>query len=141
MRKSGPILVIDDDSEDLELIGDALKSLNVKNDIELFQNAHESLDYLSKTTTKPFFILCDVNMSQMSGFELRQEINKHKILELKSIPFLFLSTSGSAPDISRAYKLSAQGYFKKPDNFEGIKQMLKRIIEYWESCLHPMPEM
>src|SRR3954462_11502445 len=98
MQKNGPILVIDDDNEDLELIGDALKSLNVKNDIELFQDAHESLEFLAKTSRKPFFILCDVNMNEMSGFELRQEINKLENMELKSIPFLFLSTSGNNPD-------------------------------------------
>jgi CheY-like chemotaxis protein len=138
MQKSGPILVIDDDTEDLELIGDALKSLNVKNDIELFQNAHESLDYLAKTNRRPFFILCDVNMGNMSGFELRQEINKDERLELKSVPFLFLSTSDNNPDITMAYKLAAQGYFKKPDNFEEIKLMLQKIISYWESCLHPV---
>ena len=140
MQINGPILVIDDDAEDLELIGDALKSLHVKNDIELFQNAYESLEYLTKSDIKPFFILCDVNMNQMNGFELRQAINKDERLGMKTIPFLFLSTSGHNPDITKAYKLSAQGYFKKPDNFEEIRLMLQRIISYWESCLHPVPE-
>ena len=137
MSQQGPIIVIDDDTEDLELIKAAFNTLNLKNDMLLFDDANKFLDFLQATETQPFFILCDVNMDQMNGFELQERIFNDERLRVKSIPFLFLSTSSSIRGIHKAYSLSVQGYFKKADGFHEIISMLKRIIEYWEYCLHP----
>ena len=76
-------------------------------------------------------------MHQLDGFQLREKIYQDTQLRFKSIPFLFLSTSSSKPGINKAYSLSVQGYFKKPDSFEEMIAMLKRIIEYWDFSLHP----
>ncbi len=137
MGLNGPIILIDDDADDLNFIAEALRALNVSNEICPFDNAISSLQFLKQPDVNPFFILCDVNMSQMNGFELLQEINQDERLRLKSIPFLFLSTAGTRPGITKAYKLAVQGYFKKPDNFEEIKALLNHIISYWNTCLHP----
>jgi CheY-like chemotaxis protein len=137
MPNTGPIIIIDDDADDLNLIDEAFKSLDCDNEIILFENPQQSLDFLKKTDKQPFFILCDVNMHQFNGFDLRQELNKDENLRVKSIPFLFLSTAGDEAAIKYAYKLSVQGYFKKPISFDGIRDMLQSIISYWANCLHP----
>ena len=116
-----PNLLIDDDVDDLNFITEALMSLNVSNEIYRFDNAPEFLEFLKKSDKIPFFILCDVNMSQMNGYELLQEINKDERLRSKLIPFLFLSTAGTKNGVTNAYKMAVQGYFKKPDNFDAIK--------------------
>jgi CheY-like chemotaxis protein len=72
----------------------------------------------------------------INGFDLRK-INADDNLRIKTIPFLFLSTSANKQDINKAYSLSAQGYFKKPNSFEEVVKMLEQIMGYWDCCLHP----
>ena len=136
-EKENPIVIIDDDDEDLELIREAFRELSVKNDRLCFKSAHEALLFLKNSETQPLFILCDVNMHMLSGFELREILHKDELLRLKSIPFLFLSTSDELRGITNAYNLAVQGYFVKPDSFENLVSMLKSIIEYWGYCKHP----
>lgn len=135
--QDGPILIVDDDEEDLELIKDAFISINVQNEIICMESGPELLSYLRATRKQPLFILCDVNMPLMNGFLLREEINKDKSLLLKSIPFLFLSTSANKEEVSRAYKLTVQGYLKKPTSFTQFQEVLKDTVAYWRHCIHP----
>ena len=132
-----PILIIDDDVDDLELITEAFKELNVKNQLVCFSEAAMALNFLKSSELQPLFILCDVNMNAVNGFELRQTLYDDDKLRLRSIPFLFLSTAGNRPDIAKAYDLAVQGYFRKPNSYDGIVDMLKCIIEYWNFCQHP----
>lgn len=132
-----PILIIDDDIEDLELISEAFKELDSENELLCFNEADKVLDFLRDSNQQPLFILCDVRMNSMNGFELREKIFRDEKLRIKSIPFLFLSTDGNRTDITKAYNLSVQGYFRKPDSYVGIVEMLRSIINYWDCCQHP----
>ncbi len=135
--QDGPILIIDDDLEDLELIRDVFVSINVKNEILFFSSGPELLHFLRTSDKQAFFILCDINMPGMNGFTLREEINNDEALKVKSIPFLFLSTSAKRAEVLKAYTLTVQGYLKKPDSFSEYQDMLKDTVAYWENCLHP----
>lgn len=139
MEKTGPIILIDDDSDDLEIYKQALHSLDVKNKILSFETAEESLEYLKHSTEPCFFILCDVNMPKMDGLELRKQLTKDDQLKLKSIPFIFFSTSDHMTHIFKAYESSVQGYFKKPSDFKQIITLFKSIISYWDISLQPLP--
>ncbi|MEJ7739900.1 MAG: response regulator [Chitinophagaceae bacterium] len=135
--KRNPIVIIDDDEEDLILLKDAANSLQIPNEVVAFEDTFKALAFLRQEDTQPFFILCDINMQPINGIDLREEMFKDERLRLKSIPFLFLSTGDSHQDIKKAYSLAVQGYFKKPESFEGIKKMLQCIINYWGDCRHP----
>jgi len=132
-----PVLIIDDDQDDLDLISEAFSELNISNKIVCFSKAEDAIDFLSGSNVQPLFILCDVNMYGMNGFELRQKIYDNEKLRVKSIPFLFLSTGGTAKSVAKAYDLSVQGYFIKPTSIKGIVTMLRKIIHYWTTCYHP----
>ena len=79
MPTSGPVIIVEDDVDDYELIELAFKSLGVTNEIVFFRNGEKALDYLLNTPRNPFIILCDVNMPGMDGFELREAIKTNKI--------------------------------------------------------------
>ncbi len=136
-EKNNPIIIIDDDDEDIQLISEAIRELNVENELLCFKSGNSALSFLKKSDLQPLFILCDVNMHLLTGFELKQILHDDELLRLRSVPFLFLSTSGHRKDIHTAYDLSVQGYFRKPNSFEEIVTMMKCIIEYWTYCQHP----
>ncbi|HYH13638.1 MAG TPA: response regulator, partial [Flavisolibacter sp.] len=114
MTKTGPIIIVEDDPEDQEVIADVLQLNGVKNELKFFDNGKLALDYLLKTTDNPFLIICDINMPVMNGLELRKEINKSDVLTQKSIPFVFYTTHAEKHAVEEAYRMSVQGFFQKP---------------------------
>ena len=137
MSQKLPIVIIDDDSDDRELLGDLTKELRKEHELRFFVNGVEALKYLETTHEQPFIILCDVNMPMMNGLELLEEIQRTPYLKQKSIPFIFLSTSGDKRYVIKAYELSAQGFFQKPSEMSALKSMLKLTFDFWAKCLHP----
>ena len=137
MSKNGPIILVDDDTDDQEILQELLKDLGVQNKIIICKNGQEAENFLRTTDDKPFIILCDINMPIMTGLELRAVIEADPFLREKSIPFIFLSTTGSQVAVRKAYDLTVQGFFQKQDSLEELRANLKRIVDYWRTCLHP----
>lgn len=132
-----PIIIIDDDDEDLDLIKDAFAQLKIENEIIVFNTGFKFLDFIRETNNRAFFILCDINMSRISGLELKKFLYDDEHLRLKCVPFIFLSTSGASTEVLKAYSYGVQGYFVKPPTFEKIKDMLQFIITYWSYSQYP----
>lgn len=137
MNKGGPIIIIEDDIEDQEILTEVFNDLDCKNKIIFFTDGEEALEYLTLTDVEPFIIFSDINMPKLSGMELRQKIHENEDLRLKSIPYLFFSTSAEQQHVVDAYSKSIQGFFVKPSSYDGIKETIKTIVSYWESCVSP----
>lgn len=137
MAKQGPIILVEDDEDDREMLREIFESLDVKNELKFFGNGQEVLDYLMQTKEQPFLILCDVNLPRMRGTELRHRLNENEYLRKKSVPFVFLTTSATAASVRDAYDQMVQGFFQKEHKYEQLKTMIKLIIEYWSVCKHP----
>ena len=137
MAQKLPIVIIDDDLDDRELLGELSQELRQDHELRYFVNGVEALRYLETTTDQPFIILCDVNMPLMNGIELLEQIQRTPLLKQKSIPFIFLSTSGDKRYVNKAYELSAQGFFQKPSDISELKTILKLTFDFWAKCLHP----
>lgn len=137
MNKSGPIIVIDDDRDDRELLLTIFDELSLENELQMFDSGENALAYLSRSNVNPFIILSDISMTGMSGFELREAIRKDPDLDIKCIPYIFFTTGASRQIVEKAYSLSVQGIFQKPAQFEKWKGMVKKIIDYWSDCISP----
>ncbi|MFN2440006.1 MAG: response regulator [Chitinophagaceae bacterium] len=137
---SNPIILIDDDIDDIELFQEGFKELGVENEIVVFTDGNKFYDYISTTDRKSFFIFCDINMHKLNGFQLKQKIFDNEEIRLKCIPFLMLSTSGASSSVMEAYSLNVQGYFIKPNSVSEIKDMFDRVIKYWSISQRPLSE-
>ena len=137
MAQNYPIVIIDDDLDDRELLGELTQELRPGHELRYFVNGVEVLKYLETTAEQPFIILCDVNMPKMNGIELLQQIQMTPFLKQKSIPFIFLSTSGEKRYVLKAYEFCAQGFFQKPSEIGELRAMLKMTFDFWAKCLHP----
>jgi CheY-like chemotaxis protein len=76
-------------------------------------------------------------MPKLNGMELRTQIHENEDIRIKTIPYLFFSTSAQQEAIIEAYSKSVQGFFIKPPTTEGLKNMIKIIVEYWSNCESP----
>ena len=137
MNKAGPIIIIEDGLDDQELLNDVFASLSYPNEIIFFSDGEQALQYLTATLIEPFIIFSDINMPRLSGMELREKIHENEDLRIKSIPYLFFSTSAEQSYIIDAYSKSIQGFFVKPSNYEEIRDTIRVIIEYWLRCVSP----
>jgi CheY-like chemotaxis protein len=140
-KNPNPIILIDDDIEDIETFQQGFKELGVENEIMVFTDGNKFYDYISTTNRKSFFIFCDINMHKINGFQLKQKIFDNEELRLKCIPFLMLSTSSASQNVLEAYSLNVQGYFIKPQTVQGIKDMFEIVIKYWAISQRPTSEM
>jgi CheY-like chemotaxis protein len=141
MKIKGEIIVIEDDQDDRDFLKDIFESLNYPNKIVFLEDSTKVVDYLSDEKVKPFMIISDINMPKLNGFELRDKILHNTAIRNKCMPYIFLSTSQNPENVSRAYTLSVQGYFKKHDNFAQYKEMIDKIIQYWIVSLTPVLDM
>ena len=137
MSKRGPIIILEDDKDDQEIIKEIFHNLHIKNEVLLFESGEPALEYLITTPDQMFLILCDVNMPGMNGLEFRRQVDKNRELKLKSIPFVFLTTAISEKNVKEAYEMSVQGFFQKPANFKAFETLIKAIYDYWQQCRHP----
>lgn len=135
--KNGPIILVEDDMDDQEIIIEALQTLGLQNEIKTFDTGQKALDFLKIMERQPFMIISDVNLPVMNGLQLKFEIQNNEYLRSKSIPFIFLSTSADKNAVEEAYQLQVQGFFVKEITYEGINKQLRGIIDYWKSCRHP----
>lgn len=135
--KLNDIIIIDDDADDCELFQIAFNNLKIANNVVFLNSSSKALSYLRQIKQQPFFIICDVNMPELSGLELRQKINADKTLNVKAIPFLFCSTSGSEQLVNQAYALNIQGFFVKPHSITELSHILYIIMQYWSISNHP----
>jgi CheY-like chemotaxis protein len=137
MPKRGPILIVEDDHDDQELLREVFEELNIVNEIKFFASCINVLDYLVTAISKPFLIISDINIPLMNGLELKQRINETECIKLKNIPFVLFTTNPDLTVVSQAFQMNVQGYFVKPSTLEGIKEVMRKIIDYWSATLLP----
>ncbi|MET0300006.1 MAG: response regulator [Flavitalea sp.] len=132
-----PIILIDDDKDDLELATYALKFLKYENQIITYDSWSSVMEGLKNVTFDPFVIICDVNLPGKNGIELRKAMSADPQLKLKTIPFIFWSTSPTQTQVTEAYENWSQGIFEKPASHDELIDLLDTILTYWGKCGHP----
>jgi CheY-like chemotaxis protein len=138
--KKGPVILIDDDKDDCEIVREALQETGCGNEVIAFADPQEAFDALHIIIKKqtPFLIFCDINLPSMNGIELKQKIDNDKELRSKSIPFIFLSTAGEQKLVKKAYECcTVQGFFMKETKMSTLIRNLRTILDYWSIAQTP----
>lgn len=71
-------------------------------------------------------ILLDVGLPWVNGLELTKVLKNHE--DLKEIPVVLISGSGSQEDLDQGLSLGAEAYLKKPFDVEMLKSTIKNLI-------------
>jgi CheY-like chemotaxis protein len=137
IRLKGKIILVDDDSYEKELLESHLKKRGWDSKVEYFDNAIDALDHLKKNKDEIFLIISDMNMPKMNGMDFKKAIDRDPALRVKSIPFIFATSSSVKADITQAFDYRVQGYFQKPNTTEEQADLLDIILKYWIVSSHP----
>lgn len=137
MRRKGPIMIIEDDRDDQELLEETFSILDYPNPVIFFNNGTDAVEYLLGANTPPVLIISDINMPKMNGFETREIIISNKQLQHLQIPYVFLTTAAPKATVLDAFSLSDQGFFLKPNTMHDLQNTIKTIVEYWVGSYTP----
>lgn len=124
------ILYVDDDSDDRELLTEALMVVDPSIACNCFDDGRRALDTLKGADRLPDLILLDINMPGMNGRECLAEIKKDK--RLRNVPVIMYSTSNDVDEISLFYQLGA-AYIHKPDTFKGLCTTLVKLLRSYRA--------
>ncbi len=137
MINTNPIIVIEDDVDDLQLLTDSFADFNILNKMIHFTSGREAIDHISQTNEQPLFILCDVNLPKQNGIELKKEMDSIEKIKSMKIPFVFYSTHVSKYAVNQAFdNVCVQGYFQKNDTFTEFSNVIRTIYNYWALSKH-----
>ena len=137
IRNLGPIIVIEDDPDDRDILKEIFEKINYPNVVRYFNDGEAALEHLNRTDVIPFLILSDINMPVLDGFALRDKVKVDAKLQVKCIPYLFFTTASDQQVIIDAYSKSVQGFFIKPNSMALLEKTIRVILEYWELCASP----
>ena len=135
-----PIVIIENDPEDQEILATAYNKLNLPYPIRAFENATDALAFLRQRNIFPFLVISDINMPGMNGFQLRDKVLQDDDLRTKCIPYIFLTDSSSLNTAIEAYSRSVQGLFTKPDSEKQLTSLLATIVDYWHNAISPIDQ-
>lgn len=122
-----PVLLADDDMDDRMLFSDAISSLKLPVDLQLFKDGAELMDYLlTSAVIMPEIIFLDLNMPRKNGFECLKEIKSHPTL--KEIFIIIYSTTESEKEIDAVFQQHANLFIKKPNSFTELKKTLSYVL-------------
>lgn len=107
LKSHGEILVVDDDPEICILLGSYLKQLGYEANC-----AHSGEEVLQQLRVTLDLILLDVNMPQMSGFEVLNYIRSHK--KYKHIPVIMVTGEADHQSRLEAVRCGANDFIAKP---------------------------
>lgn len=132
MNKKNTILIVDDDTDDREIIRDAFKSNNNGDREYVFiETGDQLMEYLSDASDfdLPSLILLDLNMPGKDGREALKDIKAND--RYRSIPTIIFTTSGSQKDKEMSYILGANCFITKPDTFNKLVELTNSISLIW----------
>lgn len=118
------ILVIEDDPNIRESLMEILELAGY--DRTGAQDGREG--YNAIIESPPDLVICDVNMPELSGFELLEAINQ-KMRDQVIPPFLFLTAKVEPKDIRHGMNLGADDYLLKPFDHNNLLKTIRLRLD------------
>ena len=122
------IVVADDDTDDQELLAEALRETGYSFKLETVEDGDELVQALEGGLS-PSLIILDLHMPRMHGLVALEKIRANPAF--RRIPIIVMTTSWSEEDIERAYDLGAQSFVIKPVLFDELLGCIERVCAYW----------
>jgi len=144
MREPRPILIAEDNPNDVELTLAALADHNLANQVVVVKDGVEVLEYLRREGEyrlrdpgAPAVVILDIKMPRMNGLETLRAIRADR--DLKAIPVVMLTSSSEQQDLLRSYELGTNAYVVKPMSFSEFFDAMKFIGVFWALVNQPPP--
>jgi CheY-like chemotaxis protein len=126
-KKNINVLLADDDEDDREFFNEVVSEVVPKAKINMVKNGAALMEYIGTPGVQlPDIIFLDLNMPCKNGKECLREIKRNS--NYRHIPVIIYSTSSNVKDIENAYNDGADLYVTKPNTFNDLKKIAKKVL-------------
>lgn len=122
------ILMVEDDLGHARLIEKNIRRAGVMNEIVHAADGTTALDHLRKglgSSHRPFLVLLDLNLPDMSGTTILEHLKSDP--GLRRFPVIVLTTTDDEREIQRCYDLGANVYITKPVDYEAFTTAIRQL--------------
>lgn len=138
------ILLVEDNSNDVELTLMALKEGRIANDVVVVRDGEQALDYIfcrgafrDRAGGEPGVVLLDLKMPKVDGLEVLEQLKATE--RTRRIPVVVLTSSRQEIDLLRSYDLGANAFVVKPVVFTEFVEAVKHTRIFWAIVNEPPP--
>lgn len=137
MNERGPILLVEDNPDDVFFMQRACRSAGVANPLHVAEDGDKAIEYLSgagKFANRavyplPCLILLDLKLPGKSGLEGLAWLRHQPKFTTNIV--IVLTTSREPRDIQEAYRSGANAYLVKPTSPTQLAELVSAIKTFW----------
>lgn len=138
------ILLVEDNTNDIELTLAALEENHLTNEVVVVRDGVEALDYLYRrgvfklrSPGNPAVVLLDLKLPRVDGMEVLKQLKADA--DLRTVPVVMLTSSREEQDLMKSYNLGVNAYVVKPVEFGDFVQALSKMGLFWAVINEPPP--
>jgi len=139
-----PILLVEDNPNDVELTLAALARSHLANDVVVVRDGAEALDYLRRAGTfasrpagLPAVVMLDLKLPKIDGLQVLEQIKQTP--ELRALPVVMVTSSREERDLIQSYQLGVNAYVVKPVSFNEFVEVIQDLGIFWAVLNEPPP--
>ena len=143
LKTSGPILLVEDSPDDVELTLRALRKNKIANEVITVGDGVEAIAYLDLVRAGkrafPSLVLLDLKLPRIDGLEVLRNMRGDGLTRL--LPVVILTSSREERDRIEGYSLGANSFVQKPVDFGEFVDAVRQVGLYWLLVNEPPPEL
>jgi two-component system, response regulator len=137
MSSDKKILLVEDNSSDIELTLRAFGKAHIANEIVVAEDGEEALDYLWGTgayagrdvSALPALALLDLKLPKIPGLEVLRQLRGDP--RTRRLPVVILTSSKEEHDLAAGYDHGVNSYIRKPVDFTQFAHCIEQLGLYW----------
>jgi len=137
--KSNIILHVEDDPNDVLLVGMAFRKAKTDCKIVCVSDGECAIQYLAgegvyadrDAHPLPALILMDLKLPRKSGLEILRWLRSQPDNRISRLPAVMLTSSNQPQDIGRAYDHGVNSYLVKPADLLALVEIVRSLCQYW----------
>ena len=138
MPNLSPVLLAEDNLNDVQMIQRALEEANALNPLHVVGNGEQAVQYLAgegafaDRVKYPFpaLFLLDLKMPVMDGLEVLRWLHEHPDIPRK-LPVVVLSSTELPNETQIAYAMDIQACIVKPLGYPELRERIRILKDYW----------
>jgi Response regulators consisting of a CheY-like receiver domain and a winged-helix DNA-binding domain len=140
MTDTDPIVLVEDNEDDIVLTRRALSRNKIGNPLVVARDGAEALELLlgaNGASINPAIILLDLQLPKVDGLSVLKRLRADPRTTLT--PIVVLTSSKAEQDVVAGYNLRANSYIRKPVDFDQFTEAVRQIGMYWLLLNEPPP--
>jgi CheY-like chemotaxis protein len=141
-----PILLVEDNPNDLKLSLRALAETGLANEVIVARDGAEAYDYLmrqgqhkDRVPGNPTVVLLDIKLPKIDGLELLRLIRQNP--DTAALPVVILTSSREDRDVASGYEYGTNAYVVKPVAFQDFFKAIQDLGIFWAVLNEPHPNL